>query len=115
MHIKERDCMVRRVILTGLITGSALVAAQAPAQSETTPSVRLVHRFLDVEISPDGKWVASVEGDSPLNGNYPAVRQLVIRPTRGKGETQVSLPCGQVEQCWPGFPPATSGGRIECW
>jgi dipeptidyl aminopeptidase/acylaminoacyl peptidase len=94
-----------------LTSAAALASAQGAATPDATPSVRLVHRFLDVEISPDGKWVASVEGDSPLNGYYPALRQLVIRPVQGKGATQISLPCGQVEQCWPGFPAWTSDSR----
>jgi hypothetical protein len=57
------------------------------------PSWRLVHRFLQVEISPDGALVASVEGDSPVNGYYPSVRELVIRRVRTGAETKISLPC----------------------
>lgn len=91
--------------------GVMLVAASTMAAPEATSSVRLVHRFLRVEISPDGKWVASVEGDAPVNGYYPAIRQLMIRSTGGTAQTQVRLPCGQVEQCWPDFPTWTSDSR----
>ena len=39
-----------------------LTASIAAAQ---TPAERPVHRFLTVALSPDGKRVASVEGNSP--------------------------------------------------
>jgi dienelactone hydrolase len=65
---------------------------------------RPVHRFLHVEISPDGALVASVEGDAPINGFDPPIRQLVIRKIRTGAATTVSLPCGQTPQCWPGSP-----------
>ena len=34
---------------------------------------RLVHRYLDVEISPNGELVASIEGDSSKSGGAPTV------------------------------------------
>jgi dipeptidyl aminopeptidase/acylaminoacyl peptidase len=111
MLTSERNSALRRVILSVLAGSAALATVPAGSASEAAQSVRLVHRFLEVEISPDGRWVASVEGDSPVNGYYPALRQLVIRPVGGTGETQVRLPCGQVEQCWPGFPTWTSDSR----
>jgi hypothetical protein len=40
---------------------------------------RLVHRFLAIAVSPDGSAVASVEGDVPVSGFEPTVRDLVIR------------------------------------
>ena len=107
MFGSEQDFSVRRLIRSALAGGAVLVAVSALGAPEATHAVRLVHRFLNVEISPDGKWVASVEGDSPVNGNDPPVRQLVIRAVGGQGETRVNLPCGQVEQCWPGFPTTT--------
>jgi hypothetical protein len=75
----------------------------SPATSASSQE-RLVHRFLQVEISPDGTFVASVEGDSPVNGYYPALRQLVIHRVTSGAETRIALPCGEVPQCWPGFP-----------
>lgn len=90
---------------------AALIAVATTCAYGAMDSVRLVHRFLELEISPDGRWVASVEGDAPVNGSYPAVRQLVIRPTVGTGATQITLPCGQVEQCWPGYPTWTPDSR----
>jgi dipeptidyl aminopeptidase/acylaminoacyl peptidase len=91
--------------------GAAVLAAAGAICAHAADSVRLVHRFLEVQISPDGRWVASVEGDAPVNGYYPAVRQLVIRATAGRGATTIALPCGQVEQCWPGSPTWTSDSR----
>src|SRR5581483_4228199 len=52
-----------------------------------------------------------VEGNVPLNGYYPAVRQLVVRTVQGKSESRIDLPCGQVEQCWPGSPTWTADSR----
>jgi dipeptidyl aminopeptidase/acylaminoacyl peptidase len=55
-----------------------------------------------MEISPDGAFVASVEGDSPPSGYYPPIRELVIRRVRDGAATKIALPCGAVAQCWPG-------------
>jgi dipeptidyl aminopeptidase/acylaminoacyl peptidase len=78
--------------------------AIAPAQFATaqSPPARLVHRYLEVRLSPDATYVASVEGDSPPGGYYPDLRELVIRRTDGSSEAHVALPCGRVPQCWPG-------------
>jgi dipeptidyl aminopeptidase/acylaminoacyl peptidase len=68
-------------------------------------SHRLVHRYLDVEISPNGELVASVEGDSSESGGAPTVRDLVIRQVRAGGAPMtIPLPCGRVPQCWAGSP-----------
>lgn len=72
---------------------------------------RLVHRFLEVEISPDGARVASVEGDSPVNGVYPASRELVIRSVATGAQTSITLPCGHVPECWPGSPTWSSDSK----
>jgi dipeptidyl aminopeptidase/acylaminoacyl peptidase len=72
---------------------------------------KLVHRFLEIEASPDGALVASVEGDSPPNGYYPPIRDLVIRRVRDGAAARVTLPCGKVEQCWPGAPAWAPDGR----
>ena len=69
---------------------------------ETAKSVRLVHRFLQVEISPDGALVASVEGNSPVSGFYPPLRELIIRRVRDGAAIDIALPCGHVPECWPG-------------
>jgi hypothetical protein len=71
----------------------------------------LVHRFLRVEISPDATFVASVEGDSPVNGTSPSLRELVIRGVKSGTQTQIPLPCGHVPQCWPGFPTWSADSR----
>src|SRR6186713_1490880 len=72
---------------------------------------RRVHRFLEVEISPDGTWVAAVEGDSPVNGIYPSLRELVIRRVGTGAETSISLACGHVPECWPGSPTWSSDSK----
>ncbi len=74
-------------------------------------STGLVHRFLTVEVSPDGRMVASVEGDSPPNGFYPPIRELIIRRLQDGNATRIALPCGQVRECWPDSPAWTPDGK----
>ncbi|HTW34805.1 MAG TPA: S9 family peptidase [Rhizomicrobium sp.] len=84
-----------------LAAGFCLAALSiAPAAAED----RVVHRFLSVAISPDGKNVASVEGDASPSGGEPVIRALVIRTVDGKHTTSVALPCGGVRECWPSSP-----------
>ncbi len=78
-------------------TSGGVVAAEAGAD-------RLVHRFLEVAIAPDGATVASVEGDSPSGGSSPDLRELVLRRVADGTETRIPLPCGQMPQCWPSSP-----------
>ena len=79
------------------------MAASGAAAADSSPA-RLVHRFLEVLIAPDGAYVASVEGDSPLGGSPPDIRELVVRRVADGAETHVPLPCGRVPQCWPSAP-----------
>jgi dipeptidyl aminopeptidase/acylaminoacyl peptidase len=84
-----------------------LIAALGVSASLLTPAVaadKLLHRFLEVALSPDGAVVASVEGDVPRSGSSPPLRDLVLRRTDGGSQVTVSLPCGHVEQCWPSSP-----------
>jgi dipeptidyl aminopeptidase/acylaminoacyl peptidase len=87
-------------------------ATPAPAATEAAnPADKPVHRFLRVELSPDAGFVASVEGDSPIGGYYPPLRELVIRRVRDGSAARVALPCGHVPQCWPDFPAWTPDGK----
>jgi dipeptidyl aminopeptidase/acylaminoacyl peptidase len=88
------------LLAAAAVASSSASEAPAPALTPT----RLVHRFLQIEVSPDAGLVASVEGDSPPNGFYPPIRALVIRRARDGVATTIVLPCGQVPQCWPGTP-----------
>ncbi len=93
--------------------GATAHAAATPADS-TPPPQRLVHRFLRVEISPNATFVASVEGDSPVGGYYPPVRDLIIRRIGDGSTVRVELPCGRVPQCWPGSPTwSPDGSRLS--
>jgi dipeptidyl aminopeptidase/acylaminoacyl peptidase len=94
------------VVSAGAGAGAGAGASEAPA-----PAPRLVHRFLTVEVSPDGRLVASVEGDSPPSGFYPPIRDLVIRHVGDGAATKIVLPCGQVTQCWPATPTWAPDGK----
>jgi dipeptidyl aminopeptidase/acylaminoacyl peptidase len=72
---------------------------------------RLVHRFLAIAVSPDGSAVASVEGDAPVSGFEPTVRDLVIRSSDSQTSVTVALPCGRAVECWPSSPVWSSDGK----
>jgi hypothetical protein len=72
---------------------------------------RLVHRFLAIAVSPDGSAVASVEGDAPVSGFEPTVRDLVIRSSDGQTSVTVALPCGRAVECWPSSPVWSPDGK----
>ncbi len=91
----------------GIITPRALAAGFCLAAFSLAPAAaaeRVVHRFLSVAISPDGKNVASVEGDASPSGGEPVIRTLTIRTVDGKRTVSVALPCGGVRECWPSSP-----------
>ena len=74
---------MNKKILYGWAAG--LIAATAVATTvQGQGSERLVHRYLHVEIAPDGKTVAAVEGDSPPSGYSPPLRELGNDPASGK-------------------------------
>jgi hypothetical protein len=98
---------MRRVVA---VTALCIGIGQAWAAQDA--SDRLVHRYLGVEISPNGELVASIEGDSSKSGGAPTVRDLVIRQAKsgGNGMT-VPMPCGRVPQCWPDSPSWSPDGK----
>ena len=85
VFMDTRTTLSRRILLNVLACGVGAAhwdAGPIANAAEASSDARLVHRFLRVELSPDGALVASVEGDSPVNGTYPALRELVIRRVR---------------------------------
>jgi dipeptidyl aminopeptidase/acylaminoacyl peptidase len=88
--------------------GCIIVVAASVVSSE--PS-KPVHRFLEIALSPEGGLVASVEGDSPPNGFFPPIRDLIIRRVRDGAATNIALPCGRVPQCWPASPAWARDGK----
>jgi dipeptidyl aminopeptidase/acylaminoacyl peptidase len=74
----------------------------AAASAAPAADARRVHRYLHVYLSPDALHVASIEGDSPLGGSLPDIRDLMIRTVASGAAVRVELPCGRVPQCWPG-------------
>jgi dipeptidyl aminopeptidase/acylaminoacyl peptidase len=93
------------------MVGAALTCAIPLAGSGFADAERLVHRFLQVEMTADATLVASVEGDSPPSGFYPPIRDLVIRRVRDAAAVNVALPCGRVPQCWPAAVAWTPDGK----
>jgi dipeptidyl aminopeptidase/acylaminoacyl peptidase len=97
---------MRLVAVVAVLCIGLGVGCAAQAQPE-----RLVHRFLDVEISPNAELVASVEGDSSSSGGAPTVRDLLIRRVSGGTAITVPMPCGRVPQCWPDSPTWSPDGK----
>lgn len=105
---------IRAAELCGMaLAGCALLwgAGTSTSAGESAAPEQLVHRFLRTEVSPDAARVASVEGDSPPNGYYPPIRDLVIRRIKDGAAVRIALPCGQVPQCWPDFPSWAQDGK----
>src|ERR1700691_1333649 len=83
---------------------SSLIAFLATAAAAAAPVAKAQHVFVEVRSSPDGRYVASVEGDASASGGSPVVRDLLIRSTDGRSTVVVNLPCGRVTECWPSSP-----------
>jgi dipeptidyl aminopeptidase/acylaminoacyl peptidase len=97
------DFILSQGLLPPELMRKAVLEEFVPAQEHSASSPeRLVHRYLEVRISPDAAYVAAIEGDSPAGGYYPDVRDLVIRRVSSRSEVRIPLPCGRVSQCWPG-------------
>jgi dienelactone hydrolase len=79
----------------------ALVAGSSTLAADTGADTRLLHRYLETQPSPDGVYVADVEGDAPPSGREPMARDLVIRRLDNGAAVTVALPCGHVRECWP--------------
>ena len=105
----REGCMMRFGSLIGLGLIGCVWVAGAAAQTQATN--RLVHRYVSVVISPDGEFVAAVEGNSPPGGYYPPIRDLVIRRVRDGHAVSVAMPCGRVAECWPESPAWSPDGR----
>jgi dipeptidyl aminopeptidase/acylaminoacyl peptidase len=106
---------VRRLVGGALgcafLLAAGTVASSSASEAPELAPTRLVHRFLQIAISPDAALAASVEGDSPPNGYYPPIRDLVVRRIRDGAATRIVLPCGQVPQCWPAAPAWAPDGK----
>ncbi len=89
------------------------LALALPGPALAAPAAgRPVRAFLEVVPSPDGAFVASVEGDVPPSGHHPPVRELVIRRVAGGAATTVALPCGRAPECWPAAPAWSPDGKV---
>jgi len=98
MHVAARkSCSV----FLGWLAIFALASTPRVVFAAQPPPVRLVHRFVEAVISPDGAVVASIEGEGPRSGSLPQIRDLVIRGVQTGAAIKVDLPCGHVPECWP--------------
>lgn len=88
----------------GFCVFSVIVAALIWAPGGHAAAARGTHQFLELAVSPGGRYVASVEGDASPWGGAPVIRTLIIRGSDGVGATIVRLPCGSVRECWPSRP-----------
>ena len=59
-----------------------------------------VHDFLSVAISPDGRRVASIEGDEGPAGTAD-IQTVVVRQVSDGAALQLAMPCGAVRDCTP--------------
>jgi len=101
MKTKKRIGRARmRALFHASLSCGLLMLAPAAGGAGEAPQ-RLVHRFLEIDLSSDATFVASVEGDAPANGFLPPVRDLMIRHLRDNVATRIELPCGRVPECWP--------------
>lgn len=88
--------MIRRPVRYFLLASAVTAGLASAARAADRP----VHNFLAVAISPDGKHVASVEGDETPSGTVD-IKHLVIRALDGTQVSPVTLPCGAVRECTP--------------
>ena len=93
-----------RATFAAIAGAVALVMTGLASADDSAQPVRPVHRFLEISVSPDGAFVASVEGDAPASGGPPQVRDLVIRRVATGAASTVVVPCGRVPECWPASP-----------
>jgi dipeptidyl aminopeptidase/acylaminoacyl peptidase len=106
LKVSLMNSVARKVCIVLLFAAAATTAHAAGAPG------RVVHRYLDVAMAPDGRHVASVEGDSSPFGGEPVIRTLMIRAADGRSAVTVALPCGAVRECWPSSPAWTADGKM---
>ncbi|HEY3638512.1 MAG TPA: prolyl oligopeptidase family serine peptidase [Rhizomicrobium sp.] len=102
---------VRRLPGSRSTWNAALIAALTFLSLGAHAAERVIHQFLEVAVSPDGRHVASIEGDASPWGGEPVIRALLIRAVSGSGEVRVTLPCGEVRECWPSSPVWSADGK----
>jgi dipeptidyl aminopeptidase/acylaminoacyl peptidase len=100
--------MPRSYLLRCALYGCVLLAAATAAAQESSRPTRV---FMEVSLSPNARYVASIEGDGVVGGGEPVVRALVIRSADGRSSLTVELPCGSARGCWPSSPAWTPDSR----
>ena len=83
----------------GLISPRLALCFGALVMGGAAPG-RPVHGFQQVALSPDGRVVASIEGDESEGGRV-VVKSLVLRDIQDSAQHEVALPCGRGPECTP--------------
>ena len=96
------------VAVSSMLACLASIHVQADVPPVTAKTTRAVYRFQDVAVSPDGAFVASLEGGA---GGLFHSSDLVIRRVRTGVATTVALPCARAVECSPGSPAWTPDGK----
>jgi dipeptidyl aminopeptidase/acylaminoacyl peptidase len=108
--VRSRDRAAATAVVRALslaLAGIAVLESASLAQD----SSRLARLFLEVSLSPDARYVATIEGDTSAAGGDPVVRELIIRSSTGRSSVTVALPCGRTKGCWPASPAWTPDSR----
>ncbi len=88
------------LVPAALVPATLVPTAAAHAAPAPLAPARPVHEYLALALSPDGKTLASIEGDPTPSGAV-TIRSIVLRPTAGGPAQTVALPCGAVPECTP--------------
>ncbi|MCQ8239821.1 prolyl oligopeptidase family serine peptidase [Rhizosaccharibacter radicis] len=91
--------------IIALCSGTAF--GQGTALAADAPPL---HQFSQVAISPDGRMVASLEGDVPAVEGREVPLAVTVRPTEGGAPRRVDLPCAGAG-CTPSFLAWAPDGR----
>ena len=86
-------------MLPGVLTVAALGVCTVAAAAQTP-----LHVFTAVALSPDGRYVASIESDEPKLDGAKAHQALTMRRVDGGPAVVVPLPCGADVDCTPSSP-----------